>query len=101
MNLANRQTSDPAEPSPLSRFSKSGYMTPTLVGILCVILLIAAHERGHGNYHKLRERLIPLTPDLHVDTGPGGQSAVTLRRSPSAVSGEPEFLSAMLLPGRG
>ena len=82
MNFGNRQTSDRAEPSPLSRFSKSGYMTPTLVGILCVILLIAAHERGHGNYHKLRERVIPVTPDLNVETGPGGQSAVTLRRVP-------------------
>ena len=101
MNLGNRQTSDKAEPSRLSRFSKSGYMTPTLVGILCAILLIAAHERGHGNYHKLRERVIPVTPDLNVETGPGGQAAVILRRSPSAVSGEPEFLSATMLPGRG
>ena len=58
MNLGNRQTSDPAEPSRLTQFSKSGYLTPTLVGILCVILLIAAHERGHGNYHKIRERVI-------------------------------------------
>jgi galactose mutarotase-like enzyme len=101
MNLGNRQTSDPVEPSRLSRFSKSGYLTPTLVGILCAILLIAAHESGHGNYHKLRERVIPVTPELNMETGPGGQAAVTLRRSPSAVSGEPEFLTAMLLPGRG
>jgi galactose mutarotase-like enzyme len=101
MNLGNRQTSDPAEPSRLNRFSKSGYLTPTLVGILCAILLIAAHESGHGNYHKLRERVIPVTPELNVETGPGGQAAVVLRRSPSAVSGEPEFLSATLLPGRG
>jgi galactose mutarotase-like enzyme len=101
MNLGNRQTSEPAEPSRLSRFSKSGYLTPTLVGIVCVALLIAAHERGHGNYHKLRERVIPVTPDLNTETGPGGQAAVTLRRSPNAVSGEPEFLSAMFLPGRG
>jgi aldose 1-epimerase len=101
MNLGNRQTSEKTEPSPLSRFAKSGYLTPSLVGILCAILLIAAHERGHGNYHKIRERVIPVTPDLNMETGPGGQSAVTLRRSPSAVSGEPEFLSATLLPGRG
>jgi aldose 1-epimerase len=101
MNLGNRQTSDPAEPSRLSQFSKSGYMTPSLVGILCVILLIAAHERGHGNYHKIRERVIPVTPDLNMETGPGGQSAVTLRRASNAVAGEPEFLSATMLPGRG
>ena len=71
------------------------------MAILCAILLIAAHERGHGNYHKLRERVIPVTPEPNMETGPGGQAAVTLRRSPNAVSGEPEFLSATLLPGRG
>src|SRR5580692_9555374 len=98
MNLGNRQTSDIAGPSRLSRFSKSGYMTPTLVGILCAILLIAAHERGHGNYHRLRERVIPVTPEPNMETGPGGQAAVTLRRSPNAVAGEPEFLSATMLP---
>jgi len=76
-------------------------MTPTLVGILCAILLIAAHESGHGNYHKLKERVIPVTPEPNLTTGPGGQEAVTLRRSPNAVSGEPEFLSTVLLPGRG
>jgi galactose mutarotase-like enzyme len=68
---------------------------------VCVILLIAAHESGHGNYHKLKERVIPVTTEPRTETGPGGQSAVTLRRSPSAISGEPEFLSAILLPGRG
>src|SRR6185437_2244983 len=101
MNFGNRQTSDPAELSRLSRFSKSGYMTPTLIGILCAILLAAAYEQGRGNYHKIRERVIPVTPELTVETGPGGQAAVILRRSPNAVAGEPEFLSAMLLPGRG
>lgn len=101
MNLGNRQASETAEPSSLRRFSKSGYLTPALVGILCIILLIAAHERGHGNYHKLKERVIPVASVPDVETGPGGQRAVTLRRSPNAVSGEPEFLSATLLPGRG
>jgi aldose 1-epimerase len=90
-----------AEPSGLRRFSKSGYLTPTLVAIVCVILLIAAHERGHGNYHKLKERVIPANAEPNLGTGPGGQDAITLRRSPNAVSGEPELLSATLLPGRG
>jgi galactose mutarotase-like enzyme len=76
-------------------------MTPTLVGILCAILLIAAYEQGRGNYHKIRERVIPVTPELTVETGPGGQAPVILRRSPNAVAGEPELLSATLLPGRG
>jgi aldose 1-epimerase len=102
MDLGNRQASETAEPaSSLRRFSKSGYLTPILVGILCVILLIAAHERGHGNYHKIRERVIPVGSEPDLQTGPGGQPAVTLQRSPSAIAGEPEFLSATLLPGRG
>lgn len=76
-------------------------MTPLLVGLVCACLLIAAHESGHGNYHKLRERVIPVTPEPNVETGPGGQAAVILRRLPNAIAGEPEFLSATLLPGRG
>ena len=101
MNLGNRQTSDREAPSPLRRFSRSGYLTPTLIGLICVILLIAAHERGHGNYHKIRERVIPVTPEPRMVTGPGGQEAVVLHRSSNAIAGEPEFLSATLLPGRG
>ncbi len=105
MDFGNRKPSDPArdpgELSGLHRFSKSGYLTPTLVGLLCVILLIAAHERGHGNYHKLRERVIPVGNQPDLTTGPGGQEAVVLRRAANAVGGEPEFLSATLLPGRG
>jgi len=101
MDLGNRQPNDPVPPSGLRRFSKSGYLTPILVGLVCLTLLIAAHERGHGNYHKLRERVIPVSSEPNEETGPGGQNAVTLSRSANAVSGEPEFLSATLLPGRG
>jgi galactose mutarotase-like enzyme len=64
-------------------------------------MLFAAHERGHGNYHRLRSRVIPANPEPSEPTGPGGQDAIVLRRSPTAFSGEPEFLSATLLPGRG
>lgn len=105
MNFGNRQLSDPArdsgESSGLRRFSKSGYLTPSLVALLCVILLIAAHESGRGNYHKLRERVIPVNNQPNLASGPGGQEAIELRRSANALSGEPEFLSATLLPGRG
>lgn len=101
MNLGNRQKNGTEATSPLRRFSKSGFMTPTLIGLVCLSLLIAAHERGHGNYHRIRERVIPVTQEPNLATGPGGQEAVILRRSSSAVSGEPEFLSATLLPGRG
>jgi galactose mutarotase-like enzyme len=101
MNAGDRQAGNTEAPSALRRFSKSGYFTPSLIAIVCIILLIAAHERGHGNYHKLRERVIPATQEPNMATGPGGQAAVVLRRSANAVDGEPEFLTATLLPGRG
>ncbi len=101
MNLGNRQLNEAGEPSPLRRFSKSGYLTPSLIALLCVILLIAAHESGRGHYHKLRDRVIPVNNQPNLATGPGGQEPVILRRSADAIDGEPEFLSATLLPGRG
>ena len=64
-------------------------------------MLFAAHERGHGNYHILRAKVLPTNPEPAEPTGPGGQDAITLQRTPSAFNGEPEFLSATLLPGRG
>lgn len=101
MNLANRQTNEPEAPSRVRRWSRSGYLTPTLIGVVCVALLIAAYESGRGNYHRIREHVIPAAPEPVQDSGPGGQEAVVLRRSPNAISGEPEFLSATFLPGRG
>jgi galactose mutarotase-like enzyme len=101
MNLGNRQTNDPAPPSRFRRWSSSGYFTPSLIGLVCVILLIAAYESGRGNYHRLREHVIPAAPEPDLATGPGGQQAIILRRSANALSGEPEFLSATFLPGRG
>lgn len=100
MNLGNRQPSDRSS-SRIRRLTTSGYLTPILVALFCAALLFAAHERGHGNYHRIRAKVVPTAPEPNEPTGPGGQDAVVLTRSPSAVSGEPEFLSATLLPGRG
>jgi galactose mutarotase-like enzyme len=101
MNFGNRQTNAPEAPSRFRRWSSSGYLTPTLVGVLCLILLIAAYESGRGNYHRIREHVIPASPQPSLATGPGGENAVILRRSANALSGEPEFLTATFLPGRG
>ena len=101
MNFDPRQTNDPQAASRLRRWSSSGYFTPLLVGLLCAALLIAAHESGRGNYHRLREHVIPTPTEPSLATGPGGQDAVVLSRSANALSGEPEFLSATFLPGRG
>lgn len=100
MNLGNRLPGE-LPPSRIRSFTKSGYFTPLLVALFCIIMLFAAHERGHGNYHRLRAKVIPTGVTPAEPTGPGGQDAVTLTRSPNAISGEPEFLSATLLPGRG
>ncbi|HEX4156613.1 MAG TPA: hypothetical protein VHY48_13470 [Acidobacteriaceae bacterium] len=100
MNLGNRQPGQ-LPPSSIRRFTKSGYFTPLLVALFCIIMLFAAHERGRGNYHRLRAKVIPPVATPAEPTGPGGQDAVTLTRSANAISGEPEFLSATLLPGRG
>jgi galactose mutarotase-like enzyme len=101
MNLGNRQPSDTTPLSRLRRLTTSGYFTPFLVALFCAAVLFAAHERGHGNYHRLRSKVVPNAPESAQPTGPGGQDAIVLSRSPNAVGGEPEFLSATLLPGRG
>ena len=101
MNLGKRLPGDNMSPSRFSRFSTSGYLTPLIIAGVCAALLFAAHEAHRGNYTRLRSRVIPVAPEPQQATGPGGQQAVTLRRSPNALAGEPEFLSATLLPGRG
>ena len=82
------------------RFTSSGRFTPTLIAILCAILLAISWERGRGNFHRLTTAVLNEKP-VAVPTGPGGEQAIQLTRTPDAISGEPEFLSATLLPGRG
>jgi aldose 1-epimerase len=106
MNYAERPTKDPFEEtietdSKWRRLSMSGWFTPGVVALLCVGLLIASYERGHGNFHKLSDAVIAPTPIAMGPTGPGGQSAIRLTRTASSSGVEPEFLSATLLPGRG
>jgi galactose mutarotase-like enzyme len=88
------------------RISKSGRMTPALVGVLCAGLLTASYLRGHGNAHKIGEAVktvvLPQDPTLlPTNLGPGGQDPIRLTRSASSIGREIEFLSATLLPGRG
>ncbi len=76
-------------------------MTPSLVGLLSVALLIAAFERGHGNFHKLKTKVDPQPPAEFVPQGPGGQDAVRLSRSATSIGRGAELISATFLPGRG
>ena len=84
------------------RFSTSGWLTPTLVAIICVALLIAAWERGHGHLHKITAVVSPqnLVPQAFTFR-PGGQDPILLSRSATEIGRDPEFISATLLPGRG
>lgn len=82
-------------------FTSSGRFTPILIGLLCLILVGISWERGRGNFHRLTTAVLPAQPAGARPTGPGGEDAIHLTRTPDAVSGEPEFLSATLLPGRG
>jgi aldose 1-epimerase len=85
-----------------SGFSKSGYMTPCIVGLVCLGLLGAALERGHGNLKKITDVVTPPDDDvIPVTFRPGGQDPIRLSRSVTAIGRSPEFLSATLLPGRG
>jgi hypothetical protein len=74
----------------IRHFSKSGRMTPGLIGILCFGLLTASVLRGKGNAHKLRNvvdmTLNPPIPDLTpTAVSPGGQNPIKLTRSAVAI----------------
>ncbi len=82
-------------------FTSSGLFTPALIALLCLILIGISWERGRGNFHRLTSKVLPDQPQIEPPTGPGGQEVVHLLRTPDAIGGEPEFISATLLPGRG
>jgi aldose 1-epimerase len=84
------------------RFSNSGWLTPALVAIICVALLIAAWERGHGHLHNITAVVSPQSVVPQTFTfRPGGQDPILLSRTATEIGRDPEFLSATLLPGRG
>ena len=71
-----------------------------LICVLCLVLVGIAWERGRGNYHRIRTAVLRDQPSGGA-TEFGGQEPIRLVRTPDALEGEPEFLSATLLPGRG
>ncbi|MGC9199754.1 MAG: hypothetical protein ACP5E5_12590 [Acidobacteriaceae bacterium] len=76
-------------------------MTPGIVGILCLVLVAAAYERGRGNLHKIKSKVDPQPVAEVVPSGPGGQDAVRLSRSAATIGRDVEMVSATFLPGRG
>ncbi len=99
MNQASRGSRPLPRPTPPS-FVNSGRSTPLLIAVLCLILVAVAWERGRGNYNRLRTAVMRDQSPAGA-TEFGGQEAIRLLRTPNGRGGEPEFLSATLLPGRG
>lgn len=96
---------DSRGPGPLPRptpptFVNSGWFTPLLIAVLCLVLVAIAWERGRGNYHRIRTAVLQDQPAAGAADF-GGQEPIRLQRTPDGIEGEPEFLSATLLPGRG
>ena len=83
------------------RFVNSGFFTPILIAVLCAVLLAVSWERGRGNFHRLTTAVLSPSPTTTHVTGPGGEDVIHLNRNPNAVGSDPEFVSAVLLPGRG
>lgn len=83
------------------RFVNSGWFTPLLIALLCLVLLGIAWERGRGNFHRLTSAVLSSPPPPQRALGPGGEDVVHLIRTADAVGGDPEFLEATILPGRG
>jgi galactose mutarotase-like enzyme len=100
MNLASR-LHGPHKRSLLTRFSMSGRCTPLLIGLLCLILLGASLEFGHGRLHLITAKIDPPVVVPQYPSGPGGQDVLRLSRTANAIGEDPEFLSVTLLPGRG
>ena len=101
MKLGRPQTARRTSSAEGQHFSTRGWVTPSLVGLLCVALLAAAYERGHGNLEKLKTKVNPPPPVEVMPTGPGGQDPIRLSRSATSIGKGVELISATFLPGRG
>jgi len=98
---AGRRTGESGPFAGGRHYSTRGWVTPGIVGILCLVLVVAAYERGRGNLHKIKSRVDPQPAPEVLPSGPGGQDAVHLSRSAAAIGRDVEMVSAAFLPGRG
>jgi hypothetical protein len=101
MKLARQPRSQSIPTVSGTHFSTSGWVTPGIVAVLCLGLLIAAYQRGHGNLHRIKTIVNHEAPPPAVTLGPGGQDPVQITRSVTAIGKGVEFVSATFLPGRG
>jgi aldose 1-epimerase len=101
MNFAARKNAQQRSSRAKRHYSTSGWVTPGIVAMVSLGLIIAAAERGHGNFQKLWARIDPPPPAEVTPPGPGGQDPVHLSRSATTIGRGAELLSVTLLPGRG
>ena len=101
MNLAERNAGQRKPTRGGQHFTTRGWVTPSIVGLLCAGLVFAAYERGHGNLHKIKTRVNPQPVAEPLPAGPGGQDPIRLSRSATTIGKEAELISATFLPGRG
>jgi hypothetical protein len=79
---------------------RSGMVTGLVLTLLVLGLAVAYRERGRGDLHKLKAKIVTVRQEAEVPM-PGGQEAITLLRARAEGGSSPEFLSATMLPGRG
>jgi aldose 1-epimerase len=81
---------------------RSGMVTALLIAGVLIGLTVAYRAHLQGNFHKLKLKanIESERQDAPVPR-PGGQEPIVLVRSRMTGDRGPEFLSAMLLPGRG
>jgi len=101
MKLERPRTGQPKTSARERHYSAQGWLTPSLVGLISLVLLIAAYERGHGNLQKLKTRVDPQPQAQVLTPGPGGQDPIRLTRSATSIGKGIELISATFLPGRG
>lgn len=94
-NAGSRRTSK------FARWSSSGWTTPSLIAIVCVVLALGSYEHSRGNLHRLRTTVTTDRVQQVAPAGPGGQDPIRISRTISKNGSAPEFVSATLLPGRG
>ena len=87
--------------SRFERWSTSGWLTPSLIAIVCAALTLGSYEHSRGNLHRLRTTVTTTRGQQLSPAGPGGQDPVRISRTLSKDGKAPEFVSATLLPGRG
>jgi aldose 1-epimerase len=79
---------------------RSGLLTFLVLTLMLAGLAFVWHEHRLGQFAQLKKE-IGKRPVTDMTVRPGGQDVVELQRSQLLGGLGPEFLSAMLLPGRG